>query len=147
MQPARAGYAAGTSHLNAARTVWSAAEQRHIVGRDRTGTEPVDRTLGVLKVENTSGEPIAYVLNYGIEPVMNQFAKSEISGDVVGAAARYIEQRLGDKAVAIFTLGTMANPAYRVETNELRSAGGVQADGRHGHAAGRGGAGGRQRSS
>ncbi len=118
MQPARAGYAAGKAYLNAARTVWSVAEQRHIVGRDRTGTEPVDRTLGVLKVENTSGEPIALVLNYGIEPVMNQFAKSEIGGDVVGAAARYIEQRLGDKAVAIFTLGTMANPAYRVEPNE-----------------------------
>ena len=114
LRPARAGYAVGKAHLIAGRNVWSAAQSRYIDGIDRSGNHPVDPSLGVFKFETLSGEPIAFVLNYGIEPVVAMATRSEISGDVPGAASRYIEEKFADKAVAIFTIGAAASPLYRV---------------------------------
>jgi Neutral/alkaline non-lysosomal ceramidase, N-terminal len=113
LRPARAGFAAGKAHLVGDRDEWYPAQHRYIDGINRSG--PVDSTLGVLKFESLSGEPIALLLNYGIEPVVGMPAASEISGDVPGAASRYIEERLADKAVAIFTIGTAESPLYRVK--------------------------------
>jgi hypothetical protein len=114
LQPARAGYALGKAHLIANRNEWFAAQGRYIDGIDRSGDGTVDPSLGVLKFENLSGEPIAFVLNYGIEPVVGIAARTEISGDVPGAASRYIEEELDDKAVALFTIAAAASPLYRV---------------------------------
>jgi hypothetical protein len=83
-------------------------------GIDRSGNQPVDASLAVLKFETLSGEPIAFVLNYGIEPVVAMASPTEISGDVPGATSRYIEDEFADKAVAIFTIGPAASPLYRV---------------------------------
>jgi neutral ceramidase len=57
---------------------------------------------------------VALLLNYGIEPVVNEGVVGEISGDVPGAAARYVEEAAGGKAVALFTIAPAASPAYRV---------------------------------
>jgi hypothetical protein len=119
LQPVRAGYAVGKSHLVANRNEWSAEERRYIDGIDRTGTQFVDPALGVYKFESLSGEPVALLLNYGIEPVVNEAQPNEISGDVPGAAARYVEEATGDKAVALFTIGPAASPAYRVWTRPV----------------------------
>jgi neutral ceramidase len=114
LQPARAGYGVGKSHLVANRNEWSMEEGRYIDGIDRSGTQFVDPSLGVFKVETVSGEPLALLLNYGIEPVVNEAQPNEISGDVPGAAARYIEEASGGKAVALFTIAPAGSPAYRV---------------------------------
>jgi hypothetical protein len=116
LQPVRAGYATGKSHLVANRNEWSAQQHRYIDGIDRTGTQFVDPALGVYKFETLSGDPVALLLNYGIEPVVDEAQTTEISGDVPGAAARYIEEATGGKAVALFTIGPAASPAYRVWT-------------------------------
>jgi neutral ceramidase len=87
---------------------------RYIDGIDRSGTQFVDPSLGVFKFETLSGEPVALLLNYGIEPVVNEAQPNEISGDVPGAAARYIEEATGGKAVALFTIAPAGSPAYRV---------------------------------
>jgi hypothetical protein len=112
LRPARAGYAAGSVSLVASRNEWLAAQHRYIDGIDRSGGQPVDHTLGVHKFESLAGEPIALLLNYGIEPVV--MAGDTISGDVPGAASRYLEQHLGGDAVAIFTIGAPESPLYRV---------------------------------
>ncbi len=112
LQPARAGYAAGTAALVASRNEWLESQHRFIDGIDRTGTQPVDHTLGVHKFETLDGKPIALLLNYGIEPV--ELHQGLISGDVPGATSRYLEQELGGHAVAIFTIGAPATPLYRV---------------------------------
>ena len=114
LQPARAGYAAGKSHLIANRNKWLAEQHRYIEGIDRSGTQPVDPTLGVYKFESLAGEPLAFLLNYGIEPVVNTGQKTEISGDVPGEAARYVEDHAGSRAVALFTIAPTGLPAYRV---------------------------------
>lgn len=113
LQPARAGFGKGNSYLNANRNEWSPEQHRYIEGIDRTGREPVDHSLDVIKFESLSGEPIALLMNYGIEPVVNMSSVNEISGDVPGAAARYVEDRLGGKAVAVFTIGPAGSPAYK----------------------------------
>jgi hypothetical protein len=100
--------------LIANRNEWSVKERRYVDGIDRSGTQFVDPALGVLKFETLSGELVALLLNYGIEPVVNEGQKNEISGDVPGAAARYVEESAGGKAVALFTVGPAASPAYRV---------------------------------
>jgi neutral ceramidase len=114
LQPVRAGYAVGKSHLIANRNEWSSEQRRYIDGIDRSGTQFVDPSLGVFKFETLSGELVALMLNYGIEPVVNEGVVGEISGDVPGAAARYVEEAAGGKAVALFTIAPAASPAYRV---------------------------------
>lgn len=119
LQPVRAGYAAGKSYLVANRNEWSIDQHRYIEGIDRSGTQPADPTLGVYKFETLSGEPVAFLLNYGIEPVVNIGQSSEISGDVPGEAASYIEAHSGGKAVALFTIGPASSPAYRVQADPV----------------------------
>jgi neutral ceramidase len=111
LQPARAGFGRGKAYLAANRNVWNAMEARYAIGVDRTGREPFDPTVAVLRFDNMAGEPIAFLINYGFEPVV-YLSASEISGDVPGAVSRYIEERYGDKAVAAFTIGPAGNPAY-----------------------------------
>ena len=118
LRPARARYAVGKAHLIANRNEWFPAQGRYIDGIDRSGADPVDPSLGVLKFEGLSGDPIAFVLNYGIEPVVSMVARTEISGDVPGAASRYIEEEFDDKAVALFTIAAAASPLYRVRPQE-----------------------------
>jgi neutral ceramidase len=114
LQPVRAGYAVGKSHLIANRNEWSMQQRRYIDGIDRSGTQFVDPSLGVFKFETLSGELVALLLNYAIEPVVVEGLVGEISGDVPGAAARYVEESTGGKAVALFTIAPAASPLYRV---------------------------------
>lgn len=113
LQPARAGTGKGKAYLVGNRNTWSAAHGRYISGVDRDGVEPIDHTLGVVKFERLDGKPIAYLLNYAIEPVIAMATKSEVSGDVPGATSRIIEERSG--AVALFTVGAAGVPLYRAE--------------------------------
>jgi neutral ceramidase len=125
MRPARAGYRAGLSSLVRGREEWHASQHRYIDGIDRTGLVPVDQALGVYEFESTRGEPIAVILNYGIQPVVYEIAKTEISGDVPGATSRYVEDMLGKGVVALFTVGAPGSPAYRV-WSETNPGGGVE---------------------
>lgn len=115
LQPARAGVGRGKAYLIANRNLWSAAHGRYITGVDRTGNEPIDHGLGVMKFETLDGKPIAFLLNYAIEPVVAMAIPSEISGDVPGAASRMIEERAGGDAVALFTIGAAGAPLYESE--------------------------------
>jgi neutral ceramidase len=101
MQPARAGYAEGSTPLIGRRSNPASNE-----------TETFDRTLGVFKVETLDGQPIAMLINSGLEPLVAQAVEGEISGDVAGVAERYVEQRYGDKAVVMYTVGSIGNSFY-----------------------------------
>jgi neutral ceramidase len=112
LQPARLGYAAGRAALIGNRNKWLPEQHRYIEGVDRTGTEPIDQRLGVLTVETVGGQPIAFVLNYGIEPVVAMPMADALSGDVPGATSLYIEDRLGGDVVALFTIGATGKSLY-----------------------------------
>ncbi|NML08282.1 neutral/alkaline non-lysosomal ceramidase N-terminal domain-containing protein [Sphingomonas sp. G-3-2-10] len=119
LQPARAGVGRGKAYLIANRNQWSPAHGRYITGVDRTGNEPIDHSLGVMKFETLDGKPIAFLLNYAIEPVVAMAIPSEISGDVPGAVSRMIEDRAGGDAVALFTIGAAGAPLYESEHSPI----------------------------
>jgi neutral ceramidase len=102
LRPAKAGYATGTFYL-------AAPSQQNT---DRPAPPPVDRTLGVFKVESVSGEPIAFIVNNGPQPTFGMVNPSEVTSDVAGAAERYVEQRFNDKAVVLYTVGSPPGIAY-----------------------------------
>jgi neutral ceramidase len=110
LQPARAGYAEGTTPLIGRRT--PAPEPQNSLTSSVHEDESLERALGVFKVESLTGQPIAFLINSGLEPVIAQAVTEEISADVAGAAERYVEQRYGDKAVAMYTVGSIASSFY-----------------------------------
>ncbi len=110
MQAARAGFGRGKAYIAANRNEWSAKEGRYLVGVDRTGTQPFDPAVDVMRFDATNGEPIAFLINYGIEPVVA--GAWEISGDVPGAVARYVEGHYGPGTVAVFTVSGAGDALY-----------------------------------
>lgn len=122
LQPARYGIGQGKAYLVGNRNVWSPEHGRYISDVDRTGAEPINHGLGVVKFETLDGRPIAYLLNYALEPVIAMAMKSSVTGDVPGIAARMIEERSGG-APALFTIGAAGVPLYRADdTPEPRRA-------------------------
>ncbi len=115
LRPARLGYATGSAALIGNRNQWLPQQHRYIEGVDRTRREPIDQRLGVLAVEAPDGRPIAFVLNYGIEPVLTMPLHETLSGDVPGATSQYVEARFNDGVVALFTVGSCGNAYYRAE--------------------------------
>ena len=111
LQPARAGYAEGTTPLIGRRAVAAGAPQSPAMNAASLD-EALERTLGVFKVETLAGQPIAILINSGLEPVIAQVRESEVSADVAGATERYVERRFDDKAVALYTVGSIASSYY-----------------------------------
>jgi hypothetical protein len=100
LQPARLGYGAGSADVNVNRDLYT--PKGYVYGHNLAG--PSDKTVWVVKFESASGEPIAVLFNYGVHPVTTRREKL-ISGDLPGAAERYVEQSFGNKVVALYTMG------------------------------------------
>ncbi|MBI4589359.1 MAG: neutral/alkaline non-lysosomal ceramidase N-terminal domain-containing protein [Candidatus Rokubacteria bacterium] len=62
--------------------------------RSRVGL-PLDPDVGVLKVVSVDGRPIALLWNYAIHGTVLRKSTLALSGDVMGAATRQLEQALG----------------------------------------------------
>ena len=113
LQPAKAGFGRGNAYFTRNRNTWSDKDQRYVIGTDRSGDEPIDNTVAVLKFERADGSPIAVFVNYSIEPVVSGGGSgTEINGDLPGATAKYIEEKYAGKTVLAFTVGAAGNPAY-----------------------------------
>ena len=86
-----------------------------------------DKTVGVLKFQAPSGEPIGVYVNYAMHPI-NGYLANFTSADFAGAMSRYVEQAYDDKAVVIFSQGASGdqNPLYmRPSTNGMASRSGA----------------------
>lgn len=104
LQPAKAGYAETMTPLIGRRP--------GAPGPGGNDEESLDKTLGVLKVETPAGEPIAFLINSGLSPVLAQTTPEAVTADVAGVIQRSIEQRYGDKPVALYTVGSVASSFY-----------------------------------
>ncbi len=56
---------------------------------------PVDRQIGLLRLERPDGAPIAVIANYAMHGTVLSGANLKISGDAPGVAAAYVEQKVG----------------------------------------------------
>ena len=110
LQPARMGVGSGVVDVNTNRDEFT--ELGWKVGANPNG--PSDKTLGVIKFETLTGEPIAFLMNYAVHSVVLGPENRLVTGDLAGAAERYVEQFYKDKVVALWTLGAAGdqNPKY-----------------------------------
>ncbi|MFV1967177.1 MAG: neutral/alkaline non-lysosomal ceramidase N-terminal domain-containing protein [Pirellulaceae bacterium] len=114
LEPARLGIATGTAEANVNR------RERKPDGRIALGVNlsgPVDRQNGLLRFERPDGSLIGIVTNYAIHGTALGGGNKQISGDVPGFAAEYVERKLG--APMLFVNGAEGNaaPRYSVGSN------------------------------
>lgn len=78
---------------------------------------PVDRRIGLLRIDKKDGSPLALIANYAIHGTVMSGANLQISGDAPGIVAEYVEEKTG--APMLFINGAAGNlaPIYSVYPN------------------------------
>lgn len=78
---------------------------------------PVDRRIGLLRVDKADGTPMALIANYAMHGTVMSGANLKISGDAPGIVAEYVEEKIG--APVLFINGAAGNlaPIYSVYPN------------------------------
>jgi neutral ceramidase len=119
LTPARIGYGTGLSFINVNRQIVDPKTGRWWEGANYDG--PSDKTVAVLKFEGLDGSPIAVYYNYAVHAVLAG-QLDQISGDIPGAASRYVEDSFDDRVVALWSSGAAGdqNPIYYQQTYDLR---------------------------
>ncbi|MFB3902146.1 MAG: neutral/alkaline non-lysosomal ceramidase N-terminal domain-containing protein [Acidobacteriota bacterium] len=104
--PARIGIGTGVSFANM---------NRRAIDVDGTATlglnpeAPVDRQIGLLRVERLDGSPIALVASYAMHGTAMSALNLETSGDALGIVAEYVEEKVG--APMLYINGAAGNVA------------------------------------
>lgn len=89
LQPARFGIGTGAAYLNINRRELTGA-QGWWLGYNEHG--PSNKTVTVLRFEDMSGKPIAFLINYAVHVVVMGPENRQITGDLAGATSRFVEQ-------------------------------------------------------
>lgn len=120
LQPAKIRYGTGLSFINVQRDMIDRKTHGWWEGANYDGLS--DKTVAVIEFETPEGEPIAVYFNYGMHAVITG-TLDLVSGDVPGAAERYVESALNDKVVALWSEGAAGdqNPIYFQQTYDLRA--------------------------
>lgn len=105
LAPARLGIAIGEAKANVNRR--ELRDGNIVLGINPDG--PVDRQLGLIRLEGEDGSLIALIANYAIHGTALNGANTKITGDVTGWVASYVEEKLG--APLLFINGAEGNVA------------------------------------
>jgi hypothetical protein len=92
LEPARLGIGTGTAQANVNR------RQRNPDGNTVLGVNPdgpVDRQIGLIRLERPDGSLIGLIANYGVHGTALNGGNKQISADVMGFAGSVVEQKLG----------------------------------------------------
>lgn len=114
LAPARLGIGWGFSQANINRRAID-VDGKASLGLNPDG--PVDRRIGLIRLEKTDGSPLALIANYAIHGTVLGPQNTLISGDAPGVAAQYVEEKLG--VPVLFINGAAGNlaPIYSVYPN------------------------------
>jgi len=74
----------------------------------RIPTQPVDPTVGVIRIDDDNGKPRALLVNYACHPV-TLMGSGFISADFPGAMCDYVEKELGETCLAMFLQGAQGD--------------------------------------
>ncbi len=112
--PARLAVTWGYSQANINRRAID-ADSKASLGMNPDG--PVDRKIGILKINHEKGEPLAVIANYPVHGTVMGGQSQVISGDAPGIVAEYFEEKTG--APLLFINGAAGNiaPIYSVYPN------------------------------
>jgi neutral ceramidase len=92
LAPARIGFATGISMANINRR--AKGSDGHVsLGLNPDG--PVDRQIGIIRLEGPDGTPIAVIANYAMHGTVLSGVNLRISGDAPGVVESYVEQKIG----------------------------------------------------
>lgn len=129
LQPARIGCGWGESTIGVYRR-----ETRG--GRDVLGEvpdHPIDTSVGVLRVDDTGGDPIAVAFRYSCHPVTMGPRSAVVSSDFPGVARQVVERSLGGLALFLQGGGGNVNPragmGYEVDCRETKQRVGLELGG------------------
>lgn len=111
LAPARLGVGWGYSQANINRRAID-VDGKASLGLNPDG--PVDRRIGMIRIDKEDGSPMALIANYAIHGTVLGPQNTLISGDAPGVAAEYVEEKLG--APVLFINGAAGNlaPIYSV---------------------------------
>jgi len=111
LEAARIGIGAGVSMANINRR---AKDVDGSVSLGLNPEGPVDRQLGIIRLDRPDGSPIAVAVNYAMHGTVLGPSNLEISGDAPGAVTAYLEQKLG--VPVLYVNGAAGNlaPIYSV---------------------------------
>ncbi|HNR08823.1 MAG TPA: neutral/alkaline non-lysosomal ceramidase N-terminal domain-containing protein [Saprospiraceae bacterium] len=111
LEPARLGIGWGYSQANINRRAVD-VDGRASLGLNPDG--PVDRRLGLIRLEKLDRSPLALIVNYPIHGTVLGGTSLVISGDAPGVVSDYVEEQTG--ATTLFINGAAGNiaPIYSV---------------------------------
>jgi len=106
LEPARLRIGVGTAEANVNRRA-KGPDGQIVLGVNPDG--PVDRQLGLLKLERLDGAPIALIANYAMHGTAVGSKNKLITADAAGVVSEYVEEKLG--APMLFLNGAAGNVA------------------------------------
>lgn len=111
LEVVRLGTGWGQADIGHNRRFAQADGTTRMLWRDSTGmiTYPVDPTVGVLRVDDASGAPLAVLVNYACHPVIFTADNDYYSADWPGAMRAHVEKSLGGRVVCLFLQGAAGN--------------------------------------
>lgn len=109
-KPGTIGLGKGEVNVNVNRDLFTLGQGWHM-GFNPDG--PSDKTLWVLRFDDTAGKPVAVLFNYAVHNDVT-LGVNQITGDLSGVAQTYVEQNLGAGAVALWTMGPAGDQDPRV---------------------------------
>jgi hypothetical protein len=117
LEPARVSIGSGMARANINRR---AKDVDGAVSLGLNPDGPVDRQIGLLRLERPDGSPISLIANYAMHGTVLGGRFMEISGDGPGVVASYVEEKLG--APMLYINGAAGNiaPIYTTQP-DLRS--------------------------
>src|SRR5436190_14345742 len=111
LEPARLQLGTGMSMANINRRAMD-VDGKVTLGLNPDG--PVDRQIGLIRVERPDGSPLGLAVNYAIHGTVLSGKNELISGDAPGVVAAYVEQKLGAPVLFINGAAGDTAPIYSV---------------------------------
>jgi hypothetical protein len=105
--PARLGFGRGKSNIGVNRRL-TRPDGVTIIDANPLG--PADPEVGILRVDDSAGKPLAVLVNYACHPVVLGSGSNVISSDWPGAMRRKIESAVGGKVLYLQGAGADINP-------------------------------------
>ena len=101
-----------------AREAWYADPEEHFryLNKERIPFGPTDPSVGVIRIDDSKGNPRALVMNFACHPDAFVAIRSVISADYVGYATKYTENAFGNKVNCLFIQGGAGNQCSLFKT-------------------------------
>jgi hypothetical protein len=105
--PARIGVGWGQAIIGHNRRLVQSDGSVKMLWRNSTGqpTGPIDPAVGVIRVDDEQGNPLAIMVNYACHPVVFGPDNLRYSADYPGAMARLVEEGWGNRPICFFLQG------------------------------------------